>query len=75
MTHPDLQGWLKKSTRGLDAELSDLIREEITAHYEDALADYQVEGFDRVTAHQRAMRDLGDDGWELDGQGNGMDRI
>jgi hypothetical protein len=61
MTHPDLQRWLKKSTRGLNAELSDLIREEITAHYEDAIDDYQIEGFDLVTAHQMAMRDLGDE--------------
>ena len=61
MTHSDLERWLKKSTRGLDAELSELIHEEITAHYEDALADYQSAGHDSGTAHQMAMRDLGDE--------------
>jgi len=61
MPHPDLQRWLKKSTRGLDADLSDLIRDDITAHYEDALEDYQNDGHDLATAHQMAMRDLGDE--------------
>ena len=61
MSHPDLQSWLKKSTRGLDADLSEQIREDITAHYEDALDDYQSEGHDLATAHQMAMRDLGDE--------------
>lgn len=61
MTHPDLQRWLKKSTRGLDADLSQLIHDDITAHYEDALEDYQSEGHDLTTAHHMAMRDLGDE--------------
>jgi hypothetical protein len=61
MTHPDLQRWLKKSTRGLDAELSDLIHEDITAHYEDALLAYQSEGYDLASAHRMAMCDLGDE--------------
>lgn len=61
MTHPDLQRWLKKSTRGLDAELKDIIYDEITAHYEDAHADYMADGYDAATAHQMTMRDLGDE--------------
>lgn len=61
MSHPDLDRWLKKSTRGLDAELSDMMRDEITAHYEDAMDDYVAEGYDLVTAHQMTMRDLGDE--------------
>lgn len=61
MAHPDLQHWLKKSTRGLDSDLAELISEEITAHYEDAYDDYQTQGYDEATAHQMAMRDLGDE--------------
>jgi len=61
MPHPDLDRWLKKTTRGLDADVSELICEEITAHYEDALEGYQADGHDMASAHQMTMRDLGDE--------------
>lgn len=61
MIHPDLARWLKKSTRGLDADLAEMIREEITAHYEDAVDDYVAQGKTPDEAHMLAMRDLGDE--------------
>ncbi len=61
MPHADLQRWLDKSTRGLDSDLADMIREEIWDHYEDALADYLAEGYNKTEAHQLTMRDLGDE--------------
>lgn len=61
MPNPDLQRWLDKSTRGLDSDLAEMIREELQDHYDDAIADYLAEGHTDTTAHQLAMRDLGDE--------------
>lgn len=61
MINADLARWLDQSTRGLEQELADLIRDEITAHYEDAVADYVADGYSAQDAHIAAMRDLGDE--------------
>jgi len=60
MTHPDLTRWLDKVTRGLPKDLAETMRDEITAHYEDAFDEYCASGLDDKTAHQYAMCDLGD---------------
>lgn len=60
MIHSDLKRWLDKVTRGLPDDLAETLRDEISAHYEDAFDDYRSTGLDDETAHRYAMRDLGD---------------
>lgn len=55
----DLQRWLATATAGLPAEVAILTREELAAHYEDALDDYLDQGMTRADAHTRVMTDLG----------------
>jgi len=61
MPNTDLQRWLEKSTRGLDDDLAEMIREELCDHYEEAIDNYLAQGHDDTSAHQMAMRDLGDE--------------
>jgi hypothetical protein len=55
--HPDLARWLDTATEGLSSEVAAAVRDELTAHYEDALAEYTGQG--AADAHARAMADLG----------------
>jgi hypothetical protein len=55
--HPDLARWLDTATEGLSSEVAAAVRDELTAHYEDALAEYTEQG--AADAHARAMADLG----------------
>jgi len=61
MSNADLERWLDKSTHGLDDDLADTIREEISDHYLDAVDDYLMQGYAEGDAHVMAMRDLGDE--------------
>ena len=61
MANPDLARWLDTVTQGMTADIADLIRDEISAHYDDAHADYLAEGHSSTEAHRLAMRDLGDE--------------
>jgi hypothetical protein len=56
----DFRRWLDAVTRGLPPDLCAAVREEITAHYEDALQDYRARGKSPAEAHRAALADLGD---------------
>jgi hypothetical protein len=57
--HPDLTRWLATATRGLPADTATIIRDEIGAHYDDALSEYIAQGLIQSEAHMKAMTDLG----------------
>jgi hypothetical protein len=59
MTSDDLKRWLDHVTCQLPEDVADMIREEITAHYDDAVADALVAGCSPEAAHQQAMAALG----------------
>jgi len=59
--HPDLSQWLDTVTQHLPADAAEYTREEIIAHYEDAVADYTAAGSTPEEAHAQAMADLGQD--------------
>lgn len=54
-----VQHWLKRATAGLPADLAAELREELEAHYQDALDAYVAEGLSILEAHQAVMDDLG----------------
>jgi hypothetical protein len=60
-TLPQFDRWLKRATRGLARDVAALVREELTAHFEDAVAEYVSEGMTHLEAQQAALHDLGDD--------------
>lgn len=62
MIPDDLDCWLNTVTRRLPADVAELIREEITAHYEDSVADALATGLSPLEAHRQAMAALGDTG-------------
>jgi hypothetical protein len=55
----ELQAWLDAATRDLPEEVARTVRNEIEAHYEDAVADYLAEGHAREEAQALALADLG----------------
>jgi len=59
--HPDLNRWLDTVTQNLPADAAAYTRNEIIAHYEDAVADYTTAGSTPEEAHAQAMADLGQD--------------
>lgn len=56
---PDLERWLNEAMAGLQQDVAAMTRDEIAAHYEDALDAYMDEGLPTAQAHTRAMTDLG----------------
>ncbi len=67
MNSDDLSRWLQQVTRQLPDDVAELIREEITAHYDDSVADAIAAGCSPVEAHQQAMAALGSSGDVADG--------
>ena len=59
--HPDLNRWLDTVTQNLPADAAAYTRNEIIAHYQDAVADYTAAGSTPAEAHAQAMADLGQD--------------
>ncbi|MFC1974773.1 hypothetical protein ACFLXQ_00060 [Chloroflexota bacterium] len=59
--HPDLKHWLDTVTQQLPLEATDYTRNELIAHYEDAMAGYIAAGLSPDQAHTQAMTDLGKD--------------
>jgi hypothetical protein len=55
-----LPNWLDSATRDLPRDVQQMTREEITAHYEDAVVHYQLAGKSSQQAHLAALSDLGD---------------
>jgi len=51
--------WLADATDGVPAAASHLVSAELSAHFEDAVADYQDEGLTLEEARSRALSDLG----------------
>jgi len=56
----DLAHWLETATKGLPSHAVQIVRDEISAHYADAMADHLAAGKTEAKAHQSAMTDLGD---------------
>lgn len=52
--------WLEFATKGICQEGKERIRDEISAHYEDALHDALQQGLTKTEAHLAAMESLGD---------------
>jgi hypothetical protein len=59
--HPGLKHWLDSVTQQLPPETANYTRNELIAHYEDAVADYTATGLSPDQAHTQAMTDLGKD--------------
>lgn len=58
--HPSaFSRWLAAATDGVPAAASHLVSAELSAHFEDAVADYQDEGLSLEEARSRALSDLG----------------
>jgi len=55
-----LAHWLEAATKGLPSHAVQTVRDEIGAHYADAVAEYRAMGRTEAEAHQAAMADLGD---------------
>lgn len=55
----DFQHWLNTATRGLPAAIAELVVDEFTDHYKQALADYLEDGLSVEAAHRAAFADLG----------------
>src|SRR5689334_11392718 len=60
MTTPEFERWLKRATKRLPADTAAIVREELTAHFEDALEDYLAAGRTPQEAQQAALLALGD---------------
>ena len=56
----DLRQWLLRVTHGLALEVEVEVKEEISAHYADAVDAYKSKGMPDEKAHQAAMRELGE---------------
>jgi len=56
----ELKRWLDAATKGLPKETAAMVREELKAHYLDAVAEHQAAGALPSKAHLAAMADLGD---------------
>jgi hypothetical protein len=56
----DLTSWLAQATAGLPPEIAVQLQIELTAHYEDAIADHRSRGEDPAVAEALAITDLGD---------------
>src|SRR5690349_20478008 len=67
MITPEFERWLKRATKRLPSETAEIVREELTAHFEDAVADYLAEGKTPQEAQQAALLALGDEGEISDG--------
>ena len=55
-----LNAWLNIATKGIYQEGKERIRDEISAHYKDALHDALKQGLTKTEAHLAAMESLGD---------------
>jgi hypothetical protein len=55
----ELCAWLGEATKGLPDRIKALVYDELTAHYEDALAEAQLHGAGMAEAHQTALAQLG----------------
>jgi hypothetical protein len=51
--------WLDAATRGVPKEARGWVREELLAHYEDALAEHMLDGTPPDEAHRRVVAELG----------------
>lgn len=56
---PPIEAWLASATRHLSAAAADRARDELYAHYQDAVDDYLQDGLNAAEAHRRALQDLG----------------
>lgn len=56
----ELEDWLDIATQQCSADQRHQFREEIIAHYEDAVHSYQAQGLPAEAAHKAALADLGD---------------
>lgn len=63
----EVERWLKRATAGLPPALQLEIKEELYAHYEDALADYRSQGFSVLEAHRAVLADMGQESVIADG--------
>jgi hypothetical protein len=52
--------WLETATKDLPSHAVQMVRDEIGAHYADAVAHYAATGKTEAEAHQAALADLGD---------------
>jgi hypothetical protein len=59
-SNPELMAWLTTVTCGLPDNVSERVRSEIEAHYEDAVADHQAKGLSAPQARCAALTGLGD---------------
>ncbi len=58
----DLIRWLDRATADLPGEVRETVRDEISAHYEDAVAEHRERGLTAEVAHRAAIAELGDAG-------------
>ncbi len=58
----DLIRWLDRATSDLPGEVREMVRDEISAHYEDAVAEHRERGLTSEVAHRAAIAELGDAG-------------
>jgi hypothetical protein len=56
----EFEHWLRTALRPLSGQLATVTRDELTAHYEDALDGYVLDGLPLREAHRAALNDLGD---------------
>jgi hypothetical protein len=56
----ELTQWLDTITRELPGEIAGLVRDELAAHYEDAISEQLARGTTPAEAHRAALRALGD---------------
>lgn len=54
-----IEPWLDAATRHLSAAAAERARDELYAHYQDAVDDYLQDGFNAADANRRALHDLG----------------
>lgn len=56
----NLETWLQVATRNLPRDVALTVRDEIEAHYEEAVAEYQARNLEREAAQAAALVDLGE---------------
>jgi len=57
--NPDLERWIDEASKGLEPLAREKITEQITEHYQDAVAGYRSSGLGEVDACSKAIGDLG----------------
>lgn len=51
--------WLKQIASGLPDDVAESVRDEYTAHYEDAADDLMTQGLSQIEAQNKAVEQLG----------------